>query len=659
MSINIRAPRWRFGRMRPSEINQTPVQGEFFTSATDLSHRFVRESLQNSLDARNSKSPVRVRYCFSDDQWSLPVGAGERYLNGLRPHLQPEPGAGTQERKAIADARQMMDGRMRWLTVEDFRTRGLSGDVTANDSKEAGNHFWGFFRSVGISPKTANDGGSWGLGKWVFPDASAINAYFGVTRREDDPRVLVMGMAVLNTHSIDGDKYPPYGQFAVADEEVDSDWLPLPVDSDEGPGFVEQIGRDFRLARGDCPGLSVIVPFPKSELTRESIARAVVTQYFYPVVHGDLEVEIIDPRHPTLTINAATIEGTAFGLSAEESPEEEETPASLAGVIRLSQWACRVDPAAHIAMPVPTGSNPIASESDLREMRARFERAEPMAFDFGMDVQERDGDRMPSRFRLYLQQDDDLDHGHDYFVRGHLSVSGMNHIRSYKARSLTLIDGESSLGHLLRDAEGPAHMLWNPHEQRLKTNWRGGYRRVQEVRRACTHLLQQLVQKPEERQFDALADLFPADLSATRGNKRGRRKVLPKDPDDQPPSPRTRTLSISETGTGFVVRPGGDGSVLGTAWTLRFAYDVVRGDPFSRFQTGSQAGIPDFAIGDGSVEFAISGGVAERTSDNGIRFRIDDEKFRLRVDGLDGRDVIADLRPLHSNGQTQDRSAIQ
>lgn len=29
-------PRWRFGRMTPAEINQDPVQGEFFSREADF-----------------------------------------------------------------------------------------------------------------------------------------------------------------------------------------------------------------------------------------------------------------------------------------------------------------------------------------------------------------------------------------------------------------------------------------------------------------------------------------------------------------------------------------------------------------------------------------------------------------------------------------------
>ena len=84
---------------------------------------------------------------------------------------------------------------MPWVTVEDFGTTGLAGDIEANDPKEPDNHFWGFFRSVGISPKGEDAGGSWGLGKWVFPDASVVNAYLGATRRTGEDRTLLMGMS--------------------------------------------------------------------------------------------------------------------------------------------------------------------------------------------------------------------------------------------------------------------------------------------------------------------------------------------------------------------------------------------------------------------------------------------------------------------------------
>ena len=250
-------PRWRFARMTPSEINQDPVQGEFFTAASDLPKRFVREAVQNSLDARRGSETVRVRFVFSGDRDALAFDKAEPYLAGLQNHVAavvqagaiPSDGApqvlvgGGDEAKAASDALTCFIKPMTYLAVEDFGTTGLTGDIESNSERETDNHFWGFFRSIGISPKGADAGGSWGLGKWVFPDASVINAYLGITQREgDEQRWLLMGMAMLKTHTLGEAKFPPYGFFAKHSGREDHAWLPLPADDDD---FVWVCARPF------------------------------------------------------------------------------------------------------------------------------------------------------------------------------------------------------------------------------------------------------------------------------------------------------------------------------------------------------------------------------------------------------------------------------
>ncbi len=117
---------------------------------------------------------------------------------------------------------------MDYLVVGDFGTTGLTGDIDANSEKEEGNNFWGFFRSIGISSKGEDAAGSWGLGKWVFPDASKINAYLGLTRREHEDNWLLMGMTLLRTHHLGenpADKYHPYGFFAAHSGTRDEEWF--------------------------------------------------------------------------------------------------------------------------------------------------------------------------------------------------------------------------------------------------------------------------------------------------------------------------------------------------------------------------------------------------------------------------------------------------
>ena len=638
--------RWRFRRMIPSEINQDPVQGEFFTSASDLSERFVRESLQNSLDARRGSERVLVRFTFSDDSDALSSLVAARYLNGLGPHLVCDPGADDAEQDAVAQARACLDEPMTWVTVEDFGTSGLVGDIEANNPKEPGNHFWGFFRSIGISPKGEDSGGSWGLGKWVFPDASMINAYLGATQRVDEDRVLLMGMAVLKTHSIDGAKHPPYGQFAAATDTRDDEWLPLPIDSRGEPGVVDHALTDFGLYRRDQPGLSVIVPYPKKELTPEAVARTVITQFFLPIVRGDLTVEIGAPGLRKRIISSDTIaqEVAYIPTASSEEAHDEESPDSLARVIRLAQWAVEVDQGAHIKLPVPTRSNDTLDSLDLVNLRELYERGERLAFEFETRVQRRGSShRTATSFQLYAERAEELSSGHDYFVRGHLSIPRMDYITRYKARVLVTVDGESELAHLLRDSEGPAHILWDPREQRLKDNWIGGFNRVQEVRRAAVLLLQRLVERPDERQYDALADLFPADPANIRGRTPSGRRGGSMSSPNPPPRP-VAPLNVRRTESGFSLVASQGQDLVGSEWTLRFAYDVVRGNAFSVFERGVRQGTPDFSIGPGQVELHQRSADVEHLGENAVRFLVLSSDVRLDVRGLDGRDVIVDLQ---------------
>ena len=642
-------PRWRFRRMLPSEINQDPVQGEFFTVASDLSERLVRESLQNSLDARWGNDPVRVRFRFSGAQDAIPPDDAARYLDGIEPHIQADADADTTEREAIAEARACLGRPMTWLTVEDSGTAGLAGDVRANDPQEKGNHFWGFFRSIGISPKGEDAGGSWGLGKWVFPDASMINAYLGATRRRGEERTLLMGMAVLRTHTVGGLKHPPYGQFAATDTHDDDEWLPLPLDSDSDPDeFVLQTLADFGLERLDVPGLSVVVPYPKDELTPTAIARAVITQYFLPIVRGHLVVEIAAPDDRPRVIDADSIAREVVDVARpdDENSYDEESPESLAGVIRLAQWAIGVGDGDYIELSVPTRSNNTLDLLDLEDLRERFERGERLAFEFSVGVQRRgDASRTPGGFHLYLERAEHLSKGHDYFIRGNLSIPRMDHIERYKARALVLVDGESELGHLLRDAEGPAHVSWDPHEQRLRDHWVGGYGRVQEVRRAAVLVLQGLSERPDEQQFDALADLFPADpaeIGKGRSPHRGPGRTPPRPPLKLTPSP----LEVSRTGAGFSVHAPEGRRVADMEWMLRFAYDVVRGNAFGLFDRGAKQGVPDFSITDDIEVHGQSAEVVERVGHNELHFRALDDDFRLDVIGLDDRDVLVEVQPI-------------
>lgn len=655
------APQWRFRRMTPAEINQDPVQGEFFTSTSDLAERLVRESIQNSLDAARGDGPVRVRFAFSGEDGALSAERAERYLDGLKEHLeavalsdddrQTADIESEGEDTAVYDAYDLIDQRrpMTYLVVEDLGTEGLTGDIESNTEFEERNRFWGFFRSVGISPNPDGTGGSWGLGKWVFPDASSINAYLGITHRTGEQRHLLMGMAILKTHHIDDEKCPPYGQFAIRSGEPDATWLPLPIDSEDDPdGVIKTAISDFGLDRNDGSGLSVVIPWPKDELKADDIVRAVLTQYFLPIVHGHLDVEVVS-NGKSQRIDAKSITAATARIGA--SNRDDESPESLIKVIKLARWANELDEDSLIDLRATLQSDVLASQ-DIEALRERFNRGERLGFRLSTDITDRKrNERVPGSFRVYLERDDALPQGHDYFVRGHLRIPEPSHITSFHARALVLVDAKSRLGDLLRDAEGPAHFSWNPHAERLKKRWSGGYNRVQQVRRAAPLLLQSLAELPRERLKNLLADLFPAPVTGGGG---------PGPPPPPPPPAPANPISIRNLDDGFSIRsnPANSASeeIAGTTWNLAFAYDVARGGQraaFHNFQQGLKQGIPDFDLFDGRLRVACGGCRYSIVSANEIQILITESDFHLSVQGFDARDVIVDLHP-QASGESEE-----
>lgn len=670
-------PRWRFARMTPAEINQNPVQGEFFTAASDLPERFVREAIQNSLDAKaDPDEPVRVRFAFSEQP--LPFAEAERYLDGIHAHLTEAAEAagsvaegqsiGMDELAAALAARELLGSDMPYLAVEDFGTTGLTGDIEANAALEEGNDFWGFFRSVGISPKGDDKGGSWGLGKWVFPDASKLNIFIGLTRREGDGDTLLMGQAVLKTHSLEegGEqiKYPAYGSFAERGDPEDHRWLPLP---ERGGEFVAQAQADFALQRGDNTGLSVIIPHPKPELTANSLARAVLTQYFLPIVRGDLIVEIAEPERER-RIDADTIDDAMDVVDAANLPEEQkrddESAESLRKAVALARWAisCRDDDLIKLR-PLARSSDLLAGQ-EIEPLREQYANGAPLAFEIATKLTHKERGEKDAVFRVFVERDEELSEGHDYFVRGHLRIPSMDHIRRLHARALIIVERDSELGHLLRDAEGPAHVSWDPHAQRLKDRWRGGYERVQRVRRAAPLLLQPLIELPKQQLKSLLADLFPAELPEEKVPASAGEDVPgPGKADGETPTPpKTRApIIISDIKNGFSVHSNPSleepPSLAGSTWQLEFAYDVARGGqntPFVRFKQGAKDGSPDFSLRSGELSVAYDGCSPRHLSENEIEVAIDADQFHLRVTGFDGRDVVTRFNQVSRAADSED-----
>ena len=655
MTTRWASPRWRFRAMAPSEPNQNPFQGEFFSA--DLPERFIRESVQNSLDARAGREPVTVRFTISGLRRAVKPERAQRYLNGLRPHFEAvlhaesaQVGTDGSRRRELRRRKALLDGPLPFLLVEDFGTTGLQGDISANDIRAQGNDFWGFFRSIGISPKGEDAGGSWGLGKWVFPDASRLNAFLGLTRRSHEGRFLLMGQAMLKLHEIGGRKYPPHGFFAAGSSEEDKDWLPMPVMSmglrrdirahrqANGGHFVREMMADFGLRPKGEPGTSVVIPHPMDELTDPTnLSYAVIRQYFYPIMAGDLVAEIVSPGRPTVTIDGRSIADAARQVATGAKDDPEQQAEALVSVIALAKWGLRQG---H-GLVVADGrrNKPAIAPDEVPRLRERYQNGERLAFRVRSKIHGK-----PNSFHVFLERDDSLSSGHDYYVRGHLHIPRMDYLTRHNARALVVIDNKSDLGHLLRDAEGPSHERWRADAPRLKEKgWPAAAARVREVQHAAARILDALVEKPADVQRDALSDLFPGNAGERRGP--GSRGVRPP-PISPTDKPRFR---VNRLQSGFELRSTAAHNLSGEVLGVHMAYDVARGTTktaFARFERGLRAGCPDFSLRDSQLTMRSHECEPEIRSENEVHVRVRGPDFSFRVTGFDERDVVVKILPL-------------
>ena len=199
-------PQWDFKARRRCDRMRDSANEAFFTadSLENLSDALVREGIQNSLDAADRGASnvrevtVRIRFvpCATPDVRHYLVGlfssARQNFERGL--------------------AHPKLDGLFGedcgYLVFEDFGMRGLTGNVEEWRLERAEqNAFFSFFRAEGRSAKTGENLGRWGIGKQVFPTASRLHAMLGLTVRNESPKRVLMGSAVVRTHSIGGQDF--------------------------------------------------------------------------------------------------------------------------------------------------------------------------------------------------------------------------------------------------------------------------------------------------------------------------------------------------------------------------------------------------------------------------------------------------------------------
>jgi hypothetical protein len=632
------AASWSFRTMQRGELNVDPIQSEFFSiEALDgLTEALVRETIQNTLDAGQPGKKVKVRFWLSGSDDAVSSKLANQYFPALWPHLQAK-GSGLQSVPSITED-------VPFLTIEDFQTRGLRGSPT-QEKDEAGtkNDFYYFWRNVGRSGKEEKDRGRWGLGKNVFPASSRINTFFGLTVRDEEPRALLMGQSVLKVHEIQRERRYPYGYFGLTQE----DGFAMPAGD---ASFLTKFAADFSITRKDELGLSLVIPFPDSDITQERILRSVIRQYFFPILAGALVVSVGS--------NGSEQYLDYSSLLAHVNGMDEAFRREIEPFLKLAEWACHVDHFIHVKDPAPEVSPQWSADSIPAEVaavaRPKFENGEHLAFWIPIVVKSKEGASQNSHFKVFLQRDLGLENHRAAFIREGLIVTDAVKTKLNGVYAIAVID-DRPLATLLGDAENPAHTEWQSRSAHFKGRYHQGAPTLSYVKNSVAQLVQMLTMSKENSDPTALADVFFVP-KASEPEEIRKLTIKKPSPGTEPPEPTplpvpTRpTVRVTQLKGGFAVH-GVAGSALPESVRVTVAYEIRRGNPFKRYHPA------DFEMDKAPLQIASEGATLQQVNRNHMVIGDLKPDFKITVTGFDAaRDIVVRA---NAEGPTDMESATE
>lgn len=611
--------RWK--KQAPDDVTKNLTQRDQFSSdRLDLTEALVREAFQNILDAGapGRTQPIRVRIGIKKAA-SPPGPFFDGLLLKIAPHLRACDIAVEDSQLRAPD----------FLVFEDFTTTGLTGAWNGHD--EGG---WnGFFRAFGASNKGGATGGRWGLGKLVFTSASAIRTFFALTVRHDDapPVPLLMGQTILKTHVLDGDLYGTHGFLALPGEDGT---IQLPC-RDEA--VIARFREEAGVTRTTEPGLSVAVALPRQDVTRPHLLRFLLDNYFFPILDGQLEVDVDGTQ-----VTAAT-----FDAVLKEFGGEELKGGRMAGFIREVGAARAAAPAAVVPDGWHSAERLGLDEAAVEKLRTAYKAGGVVLVRFPITLRDRDSAVHKTHVDVALRKAREGEKGGAMVVRNLITVPDEgNRIRAAGSYVALLAQDEAMVA-FLGDAEGPAHVDWNSKAERLNAAWKNAGVRLGEVRAAPRRLIELLAPAVAEEDPAALIDELSveSELRAARqpdGTTRKPNGTKPRIPDGLPVAKPKWRLQKRQGGFSITGGSGLEESDLPLRLRVRAAFAVPAGDPFKRHSP---------------LDFDLDGGPAISITEDGASVTAEDAKtvvvtadapgFRVTFEGFDTRrDLAVDARRL-------------
>lgn len=569
-------PQWRFLPLPLGAKARDPMQDEFFQdqSIEGIDHALVRETIQNSLDAKVGDGPVRV--VLSLGRISA-VRASYWFPEESQAHFSaPEIRLGSLPAWGSEDCD--------FLTIEDFGTAGLEGKIDSADPNDGGN-FYHFFRAEGLSNKQDGDRGSWGVGKIVIPRSSRIRSFLAVTRRVSEPGIHLVGQAILKHHTVAGERYTPDGWFSLL-----KNGLQVPYSDDE---VTKRLKYDFKLSRENEPGLGVVIPWVYTDyLSLERLAAVIAREYFIPILAGNLIIELRDHQADT----HQRFDASSFNALKQAAPGDER----FQDAIHLSGSLLGLENSAPLHVDVQHESGELLLDYDWghyqlsvpsQEIDSALDHGRVVHFKVPMIIKPAKMPESVGHFDVVVKRKSGRNL--PIYVRDELLIPNQTASKAKVPDAIALVHASgSAIADALRRAECPAHTDWKSTRDKYRERqYREGNRLIPFVRDSACKLIDKLVSVDGLPDHNLLADLLPlpSDDSPPQPKqgkdfadreKDKKQSPVPEPKDVPPPNPRCWRLSQSQGEVRLSGVPSGFENPAGYRLTLRAAYDLHGRNPF-------------------------------------------------------------------------------
>lgn len=423
-----------------------------------------------------------------------------------------------------------------------------------------------------------------------------------------------MGKAAIGPRQVDRKRFPAFARWAVLENEIER-----PV---EDPALLHRFRDAFPLARKPSePGLSVVVPWPKSEPDIGKLRYSILNEWAVPILRGrlvfEIQGEVIDAGMANALLPQVFGERAARFVEAIAS---EKVPLITLPELRAYPEAVlnedRIDP------------------TDLEALRARYDQGEIVSVRIPIVLLRNKGENADSgQVTIHLARTAEAETPQELRLRDDITVPGGVRFAADGVHNALVAEGTAA--EFLADAEPPAHDTWTV-TTRLKEQWRYGRKTLILIRTCPAKLYSLLVAGAERDLPNELLQYFWFEDPAGSGTGRMQAKPKPKRTPDTPsdfPPPRPRQLTIDQENGGFTVRagPGLTTDHLPCSIRISMAYDLEDGDALRSWSPY------DFNLGDpeGNLDIEQDGASILDLRGNQLLIEARDQDFRVSVHGFD------------------------